>query len=133
MIPIYSMTLDDPVFGEDYQRLVEADQVEWLDIGTPTDPGTACGLHLLRGSGAETRPDRPLHLSPRFHKLLEKKRYAALRRRPLDFHFQYIKAADFPGEYDYFGIVTGPRFLGQSTAAGRARQLAAQATSKPSP
>ena len=123
MIPIYSMTLKDPGFAADYQRLVEADQVEWLDIGTPTDPGTACGLHPLRGSGAETRADRPLHLSPRFHKLLERKRYDALRRRPLDFHFQYIKAADVRGEYDWFGIVAGPRFLGQSSAARRARQL----------
>jgi hypothetical protein len=108
LIPLYSLSMDSPDFTEDFRRLVEARQIGWLDFESPADAGSVCGLHPLAGLDIDRRPDRPLCRSPRFHKLLSRATYGRLCRRPLDFHFHYIKAMEAAGDYDFFRLTAGP-------------------------
>jgi hypothetical protein len=96
---------------EDFRRLVEARQIPWLDIESPADAGSACALHPLTGLPLEPAKDRPVHRSPRFHRLLTPANFRALQRRPLDFHFQYIRGCDVAGDYDFFRLTAGPEPL----------------------
>jgi hypothetical protein len=49
--------------------------------------------------------------SPRFHVQMSPEAYRALRREPLAFHFHYLRAAEIPGEYDFFRLTAGPERL----------------------
>ena len=53
----------------------------------------------------------PKILSPQFAKLFAPTAYAALRKNLFEMHFQYLKAGELPGKYDYFAITAGPRTL----------------------
>ena len=44
--------------------------------------------------------------SPRFHKLFQPSSYRWLRRNKMRMHFQYLMAAELPGAYDYFAMLT---------------------------
>ena len=47
--------------------------------------------------------------------MLSRADYRALRRRPLDFHFAYLRATDIAGDYDFFRLTTGPAALVAAT------------------
>jgi hypothetical protein len=111
LIPFYSLSVKNADFVEDFRRLVEARQIGWLDIESPADAGSVCAIHPLTGLPLELRKDRPVHRSPRFHKLLDRRNFARLQRRPLDFHFQYIMGCDVAGDYDFFRLTAGPDLL----------------------
>ncbi len=116
LIPFYSLISDDERFHADLTALNEARRVGWLDVTSPADGGCAAAIHPLEGVRGTEPGDRPRRRSPRFHVLLSKASYRALVRRPLDYHFHYIKAAETAGEYDFYRLTTGPEPL---TAAYR--------------
>ncbi len=111
LIPFYSLQTRGPAFAEDMMRLVEARHVGWVDYTSPADPGSAANLHPLEGVMTDPPEDRPVRRSPRFHKLLTRATYRALKRRPLEFHFAYLKAMEARGDYDVFALTCGPDFL----------------------
>ena len=117
LIPLYSLMVDDPDYRADFAALAAADQIPWIDITGPSDPGSACEVHPLAGVLDPLPEARPERRSPRFHTVLTPATYKRLRRQPLVFHFQYLMATELPGGYDYFDIVTGPRPLGGGAAA----------------
>jgi hypothetical protein len=55
----------------------------------------------------------PKVLSPRFAELFTPATYALRRRREqlFDMHFQYIRASELPGRYDYYAITAGSKPL----------------------
>ncbi len=110
LIPLYSMTSHDPVFWRDVKTLKEANGVFWLDITSPSDPGSTGAIHPLAGLGLGEPEDRPVRRSPRFH-LLMPESYRRLRQDPLGFHFQYLMATERAGGYDYFRLTAGPERL----------------------
>ncbi len=107
LIPLYSMTGEDPVFRRDLAALRDGRRVFWLDITSPSDPGSAGAIHPLAGLGLGEPEDRPVRRSPRFH-LLMPQSYRRLRLDSLGFHFQYLMATEIAGSYDYFRLTTGP-------------------------
>ncbi|HEX8232773.1 MAG TPA: hypothetical protein VF559_05450 [Caulobacteraceae bacterium] len=111
LIPLYTAMTRDPAYAADFRSLMAAEQVGWLDVASPADAGGACGLHPFVGLDLPRRRGRPLRLSPRFHKVVSPETFRRLRRSPLDFHFQYIKAAEAEGDYDFFRLVAGPHPL----------------------
>ena len=111
LIPLYSLMTDDETYRADLKALTEADWIDWLDVTGPSDPGSICTAHPLFGLGFEPPPERPVRRSPRFHAVLSPATYRSLRRRPLDFHFQYLMATELAGGYDYFRLTTGPGYL----------------------
>lgn len=92
----------------------------WVDFSAPPDgccfalthPITSCGVPHAPAGGAEVKL-----LNPRFAALFDTQAYAALRRDKFRLHFQYLRASDLPGDYDYFAITAGPRTLAERFAA----------------
>jgi len=116
--PLYNMMTDDPAYRRDFETLIEARHIPWIDIVGRPDAGSAGHVHPFTGLGLAAPSDRPVRRSPRFHAILSRATYRRLRWSPLDFHFQYLKATEVAGGYDFFRIVTGPCRLSQTTAAG---------------
>ena len=91
----------------------------WLDFTAPAD---RCCAALVDPAEAVLGMDgiecaSPKVLSPQFHQLFTPQGYAALRRNLYELHFQYLKAGELPGAYDYFAITAGPRTLAGRFAA----------------
>lgn len=99
-------------------KTVEAEHsIGWVDATSASDPASACTIHALHGVIDAPDPNRPLRRAPRFHKLLTDEHFRAIRRDPLAFHFQYLKATDLPDGYDWFALAAGPDFLIQRSPA----------------
>ncbi|HEY5411958.1 MAG TPA: hypothetical protein VIJ94_14645 [Caulobacteraceae bacterium] len=112
LLPFYSMTAEaDAPYREEMAALTRADWIGWVDVTGPSDPGCAASLHPLAGLGLDELAGRPDRRSPRFHLLLTPETYRKLKRQPLEFHFHYLKAAEIPGDYDFFRLTTGPEPL----------------------
>jgi hypothetical protein len=112
LLPFYSMTeawaSGDPDWREEMKALVEAKRIEWLDVTAPADAGCAAALHPLTGLDLGEPEGRPHRRSPRWGDILSAETVRRLKRAPLDYHFQYIMAAERPGEYDFFALTAGP-------------------------
>lgn len=103
----YGLVGGDHSFASGRQRVAEARAVSVINVTSASDPASGCTLSPLLGvRGVE--PDRVINRQPRFHKLLSPKRFAAIRRDPLAFHFQYMHATDVAGDYDWFDLICGP-------------------------
>lgn len=123
VIPLTSLMTDEPAYRRDFEAVVEASHVPWVDFTGPADTGSVGNVHPLYGLGLAMPPARPVCRSPRFHAILTPEAYRRLRRSPLDLHFHYLMATERAGGYDYFEITTGPRRLPRTAAAaGRKRQ-----------
>ena len=103
--------LGDDTFRAQLRAVGEARSVGWMDATSASDPASACTIHALHGVVPEPDPHRPVRRAPRFHKLLTDAHFRAIRRDPLAFHFQYLKATDVPGGYDWFALAAGPDYL----------------------
>ena len=65
--PLYSMMTDDPAYQRDFEALIEARHIPWIDITSRPDPGSAGHVHPLIGLGLGVPSDRPVRRTPRFH------------------------------------------------------------------
>ncbi len=121
LLPFYSMTEaaagGDPDYRAEMKALVEADWIEWLDVTAPSDPGCAAALHPLLGLELGEPAGRPHRRSPRLADIVSPETLRRLKRTPLDYHFQYIMAADRPGEYDFFALTAGPEPISRMAQA----------------
>ncbi len=120
LLPFYSMTAKDDPYREEMAALVAAGHIGWVDVTGPSDPGCAAALHPLLGLGLGEPEGRPERRSPRFHLLLSPESYARLKRKPLDFHFHYLKATEIAGDYDFFRLTAGPETLAPAPQAAMA-------------
>ena len=111
LLPFYSLITRDQAYRAEMQALAEARHIGWVDFTSPADAGSAATIHPLEGASPDRWPDRPARRSPRFHALVSKANYRALRKRPLDYHFAYLRAMDAAGDYDFFRLTTGPDYL----------------------
>ena len=112
-IPIFTALPGAGYFRDDLGVLAQAARIPWVDVTSPSDPASACGLDIFhdveRPAAGRVRTG-----SPRFHVYLEPETFRAIRRDPIAFHFQYLRASDRPGGYDYFALTAGPyRLLDQ--------------------
>lgn len=103
-----------PEGGEFHQACAvarDARTVFWLDVTSPSDGASSCRFHPLRRVGEPA--DRPVRCSPMFHAALAPEVFRRIRPRPFEYHFQYLKATDAPGAYDYFRLTCGPDLLSE--------------------
>ncbi len=117
-----SMTPDEPTshqFREDLLAISISPQVDWIDVTSAIDGACIALSDMLEMSGI-ARPGGARHqpklVSARFNKLFSPETYAAIRRDFLRAHFQYLMAAELPGDYDYFLITAGDRTLAERFA-----------------
>ena len=118
-IPLLGLQPQAHEFRKDLQRVSEDPRITWIDVSAAidgacfplTDPVSACGLK-------QADPDKPSPkiVSARFSKLFTPETYKKLRRDFARAHFQYLMAAELPGDYDYFLITAGDMTLGQRFA-----------------
>ena len=117
-----AMTPDTPVarqFRTDLLRLSASEQVDWIDVTSAVD-GACIALSDPLALSNVSRPagirQQPKLVSARFNKLFTPETYATIRRDFLRTHFQYLMAAELPGDYDYFLITAGDKTLAERFA-----------------
>ncbi|MBX9924724.1 MAG: hypothetical protein K2Y05_00050 [Hyphomicrobiaceae bacterium] len=89
--------------------LATQQQIRWLDVTSLSDPASSCGMDPMAKLPTSRRADFPLQQPPMFHEILSAETFRYIRRRPLDFHFQYLKASERAGGYDFFRLILGPQ------------------------
>jgi hypothetical protein len=112
LMPFYSYTERhfgaDPGYRQEMAALVDAGWIDWVDVTGPSDPGCAAALHPLAGLDLGEPEGRPYRRSPRYSEILTPEGFAALKKTPLAYHFQYIMAGERAAEYDFFRLTAGP-------------------------
>lgn len=92
-------------------------RLTWVDVSAPSDAMCFALTDPLAASGlrqAVPADPKPKLLSARYVKLFTPETYVPMKRDYYRHHFQYLMAAELPGEYDYFQITAG-----HMTLAGR--------------
>jgi hypothetical protein len=116
--PILSFQPDATRFRQEVAAAANALGDRWVDFTAPAD---RCCAALVDPAEAVLGMDgivctSPKVLSPQFARLFTPGSYAALRRNLYELHFQYLKAGELPGLYDYFAITAGPQRLSERFA-----------------
>jgi hypothetical protein len=109
-IAIFTVLPQVEGFRRELADVAAAVQVPWLDVTSPSDPASACHIDPLRDIPGVPR-GRLVQRSPRFHVILTPEHFKAIRSDPIAFHFQYLRAPDVAGGFDYFDLVAGPMRL----------------------
>jgi len=133
LAPVYPLSSYPPrasAFRAALVRLAEALGPRWVDVSAPmdrcctpmVDPTQAAqGLDGIASSAC------PKRVSPRWHQTFSAAAYASLCGDLNGIHFQYLRANELPGHYDYFAITGGPMRLHERFAdwrdAGTVRAL----------
>ena len=115
-IPLLGLLPMAHQFRAELQVLGAADGLTWTDFSAPPDgccfalcdPFAACGIERHASDGVHLKL-----LNPRFATLFDAAAYRALKRDKFKLHFQYLRATDQPGAYNYFDITAGPLSLGE--------------------
>jgi len=101
-------------FRKELAQVAADPRVAWIDVSASIDGACFPLTDPLWGSGL-AQPDpsapKPKLLSARFHTLFRPETYASLKRDFRRSHFQYLMAAELPGDYDYFLITAGDQTL----------------------
>lgn len=103
----YGLVGGDTGFASGRRRLADTPAIKLINVTSASDPASGCTVSPLDGV-EEVAVDRVMNRPPRFHKLLTPERFAAIRRDPLAFHFQYLHATDVAGGYNFFDLTCGP-------------------------
>ena len=120
--PVQAYQPGSRAFRAELVRVADALGHRWIDITAPADRCCTAlvdpteAAHGFDGLVARQPPRR---LTPQFPKLFSAERYAALRQDLFEMHFQYLKASDLPGPYDYFALSAGPQRLADRFASQR--------------
>jgi len=86
--------------------------IPWYDATIRIDPLSFFMVDPLRTvKGGKKLPNHPKMRRVQLFRMFTKRTYAKLRFNFLRIHFQYLRAAEVPGPYDYFFITAGPREL----------------------
>lgn len=126
--PILSFQPQAGHFRAELAACAESLEGRWVDVTAPTDGCCAALVDPMEavralGTSVACEPSipylgkkRPKVLSPQFAKLFEPAHYAELRKNHFELHFQYLKASQIPGTYDFFAITAGPQRLAERFA-----------------
>lgn len=104
IIPFYTWIEPGRRMMREGEAVARSPFVEWIDVTSGSDPASACRMGPLVGADALVP-----RWEPEFHRILRPERFRHIRRRPLDFHFQYLKAADCDDGFDLLRMMCSPR------------------------
>ncbi|MDE2113680.1 MAG: hypothetical protein KGJ29_02300 [Hyphomicrobiales bacterium] len=104
-LPLYTLQKSDDEFACVLAEIAACADIEWLDVTSGSDPASSCGLNPLAGLPGEPTLQRQ---SPDFHNTLSPEHFRKIRARPIDFHFQYLKATDSAEGFDYLRMICAP-------------------------
>lgn len=119
VIPLHSFLPEACGLRRDLHDLSLSDDLVWIDVSAPGDGGSFGLADPVAISGVRPEGARwPRIVSAAFRRTLAPETFRRLRWRFYSLHFQYLRAFERPGDYDYFQITAGPRSLG-ARFAGR--------------
>ena len=104
IIPFYTSDQVRPGAMQDGEEVARSPFIEWIDVTSGSDPASACRMGPLVGADVQVA-----RWEPEFHRILTPERFRYIRRRPLDFHFQYLKSADHASGFDLLRMMCSPR------------------------
>lgn len=114
VIPMTSFLPDAKRLRGDLRLLSEDRRLVWVDVSAPGDGCSFALCDPVAVSGVAREGKMwPLVLSAAFSQTLSPIALEHLKRRYFRLHFQYLRAFDRPGDYDYFRITAGPYTLGE--------------------
>jgi hypothetical protein len=120
VIPLHSFLPDARGLRRDLHALSLSEDLTWIDVSAPGDGGSFGLADPVAISGV--RPDGahwPRVISAAFRQTLAPATFRRLRWRFYALHFQYLRAFDHPGDYDYFQITAGAQPLADRFAHRR--------------
>jgi hypothetical protein len=108
VIPLYNLIDRSGDSIRDVRAVAASPEVDWVNVTSGSDPASACRLSPLVGAEeGEAVPVVP-RWDPEFHRILTPERFLHIRRRPLEYHFQYLKSADCPDGFDLIRMMISP-------------------------
>jgi hypothetical protein len=109
IVPFYTWVEPGGRWLREGAQVAQSRHVDWIDITSGSDPASACRMGPLVGSDASVP-----RWEPEFHNILTPERFRYIRRRPLDFHLQYLKPSDHAGGFDFIRMISSsePFFAG---------------------
>lgn len=118
VIPLHSFLPEAKGLRRDLHDLSLADDLTWVDVSAPGDGGSFALADPVAISGVRPEGARwPRIVSAAFRQRLAPETFRRLRWRFYALHFQYLRAFERPGDYDYFAITAGPRHLAERFGA----------------
>ncbi len=120
-IPMYGVQPDARAFRAELQQLAADRRVTWIDVSAPSDGLCFALTDPVMASGLKQpvpAQQKPRLMPARYVRLFTPPAYAAMTRDFYRHHFQYLMAAELPGEYDYFLITGGGMSLAERYAPG---------------
>lgn len=109
-IPLIGLQPPATAFRAELAALAADPRCDWIDVSAAIDSACFPLTDPVVGSGlTQPTPEspKPKLVSARFPKLFTPATYAMIRRDFSRAHFQYLMAAELPGDYDYFLITAG--------------------------
>lgn len=112
VMPLHSFLPRASALRRDLKALSLADDLTWVDVSAPGDGGSFALADPVAISGVRPPGARwPRIVSAAFRQRLAPDSFRRLRWRFYALHFQYLRAFERPGDYDYFQITAGGRTL----------------------
>lgn len=112
VIPLHSFLPQARGLRRDLHDLSLSEGLTWLDVSAPGDGGSFGLADPVAISGVRPQAARwPRVISAAFRQTLAPQTFRRLRWRFYALHFQYLRAFDRPGDYDYFQITAGAQTL----------------------
>ncbi|MEO0343647.1 MAG: hypothetical protein AAF198_09435 [Pseudomonadota bacterium] len=108
-IPMASFLPHGQEFRRDMQLVSQEKSITWADVTAPGDGACFALADPVAISGLSA-PDQihPKVVSAAYSKTLKPENWKRLKLRLFKAHFQYLCAFDYPDQYDYFAITSGP-------------------------
>jgi hypothetical protein len=120
VIPLHSFLPEARGLRRDLHDLSLSADLTWVDVSAPGDGGSFALADPVAISGVRPEGARwPRIVSAAFRQRLAPGTFRRLRWRFYALHFQYLRAFERPGDYDYFAITAGPRSLADRFAGRR--------------
>jgi hypothetical protein len=120
VIPLHSFLPRARGLRRDLHDLSLSDGLTWIDVSAPGDGGSFGLADPVAISGVRPEGARwPRILSAAFRQTLAPETFRRLRWRFYALHFQYLRAFERAGDYDYFQITAGARTLADRFAGRR--------------
>ena len=111
-IPLLSAQSGSSAIRGDLLSIASDSRLDWVDVSAPADYLCYALTDPLLASGMpQAGTNKPKIVSARFVKLFTAETYKRIKRDFHRMHFQYLMAAELPGDYDYFLITAGDRPL----------------------
>jgi len=120
VIPLHSFLPEARGLRRDLHDLSLSEGLTWIDVSAPGDGGSFGLADPVAISGVRSEGARwPRIVSAAFRQTLDPATFRRLRWRFYSLHFQYLRAFERPGDYDYFQITAGARTLADRFAHRR--------------